>query len=121
MEAVIHECCTNYRFYLIVIKIISFKIIVLIITNKLYSLDLYLVLTHSCMVTHFWFHNIFCEFVACTDVSNCLDSGKAVLTKYGYIASEFYTDIWILVLFCIAAQVYSYIGVLKKMKRQPAY
>lgn len=58
---------------------------------------------------------------ACDDVANCLGSGAAVLDKYGYIEGEFPADLLIMVVFCAAAQVYSYLGVRKKMRKQPAY
>jgi len=60
-------------------------------------------------------------FVACVDVTNCLNSGKAVLRKYGYISSEIYSDMVILVLFSLIANILGYFSVLKKMKKQPAY
>jgi len=64
---------------------------------------------------------MFCIFVACVDVTNCLNSGKAVLRKYGYISSELYSDMVILALVCILANIFGYFRVLKKMKKQPAY
>ncbi|XP_026807078.1 protein scarlet-like isoform X2 [Rhopalosiphum maidis] len=57
----------------------------------------------------------------CVDVTNCLDSGKAVLRKYGYISSELYSDMMILALVCILTNIFGYFRVLKKMKKQPAY
>lgn len=60
-------------------------------------------------------------FVACVDVTNCLDSGKAVLRKYGYISSEIYSDMVILAIFSLIANILGYFSVLKKMKKQPAY
>lgn len=58
---------------------------------------------------------------ACNDVENCLNSGQAVLNKYGYISSALYLDLTILISFSILANVLGYIGVLRKMKKQPAY
>ncbi|KAE9544331.1 hypothetical protein AGLY_001510 [Aphis glycines] len=57
----------------------------------------------------------------CTDIANCLDNGKAVLNKYGFISSDLYFDIMTLLLFCLLANILGYFGVLKKMKIQPAY
>ncbi|XP_022162902.1 protein scarlet-like [Myzus persicae] len=57
----------------------------------------------------------------CIDVTNCLDSGKAVLRKYGYISTEIYSDMVILVIFSLIANIFGYLSVLKKMKKQPAY
>jgi len=64
---------------------------------------------------------MFCVFIACIDVTNCLDSGKAVLRKYGFISSELYSDMVILAIIGILANIMGYFSVLKKMKKQPAY
>ncbi|XP_025207194.1 protein scarlet-like [Melanaphis sacchari] len=57
----------------------------------------------------------------CTEVGNCLDTGKAVLNKYGFISSNLYFDIMMLLTFCLLANIFGYFGVLKRMKKQPAY
>ncbi|KAL5236302.1 hypothetical protein ACI65C_003712 [Semiaphis heraclei] len=57
----------------------------------------------------------------CTDVANCLDNGKAVLNKYGFVSSDLYFDITILLTFCLLANIFGYFGVLIRMKKQPAY
>ncbi|CAI6363772.1 unnamed protein product [Macrosiphum euphorbiae] len=57
----------------------------------------------------------------CTDVANCLDNGKAVLNNYGFVSSNLYFDITILLTFCLLANILGYFGVLKRMKKQPAY
>ncbi|XP_026808219.1 protein scarlet-like [Rhopalosiphum maidis] len=57
----------------------------------------------------------------CTDVANCLDNGKAVLNKYGFISSDLYFDIMTMLTFCLLANICGYFGVLKRMKKQPAY
>ncbi|XP_001942858.2 protein scarlet [Acyrthosiphon pisum] len=57
----------------------------------------------------------------CTDVANCLDNGKAVLNNYGFVSSDLYFDITILLTFCLLANILGYFGVLKRMKKQPAY
>jgi len=64
---------------------------------------------------------MFCVFIACIDVTNCLNSGKAVLRKYGFISSELYSDMVILAIIGILANIMGYYSVLKKMKKQPAY
>lgn len=64
---------------------------------------------------------MFCIFIACIDVTNCLNSGKAVLRKYGFISSELYSDMVILAIIGILANIMGYFSVLKKMKKQPAY
>lgn len=64
---------------------------------------------------------MFYVFIACIDVTNCLDSGKAVLRKYGFISSELYSDMVILAIIGILANIMGYFSVLKKMKKQPAY
>jgi len=64
---------------------------------------------------------MFYVFIACIDITNCLDSGKAVLRKYGFISSELYSDMVILAVIGILANIMGYFGVLKKMKKQPAY
>ncbi|XP_060864829.1 protein scarlet-like [Metopolophium dirhodum] len=61
------------------------------------------------------------KVLPCVDVTNCLDSGKAVLRKYGYISSEIYSDMLILVIFSLLANIFGYFNVLKKMKKPPAY
>jgi len=65
--------------------------------------------------------NLIFIFIACTDVANCLDNGKAVLNKYGFISSDLYFDIMIMVTFCLLANIFGFFGVLQKMKKQPAY
>lgn len=64
-----------------------------------------------------------CElFLACVDAnSNCLSNGKAVLDKYGFVSEEFNSNLMILFIFSIFANVLSYVGVLNRMKKQPAY
>ncbi|KAL4092517.1 hypothetical protein QTP88_027016 [Uroleucon formosanum] len=57
----------------------------------------------------------------CTDVANCLDNGKAVLNKYGFISSNLYFDITILLTFCLLGSIFGYMGVLRRMNKQPAY
>ncbi|XP_022169227.1 protein scarlet-like [Myzus persicae] len=57
----------------------------------------------------------------CTDAANCLDNGKAVLNKYGFVSSDLYFDIMILLTFCLLANIFGYFGILKRMKKQPAY
>jgi hypothetical protein len=64
---------------------------------------------------------LFLIFIACTDVANCLDNGKAVLNKYGFISSDLYFDIMTMLTFCLLANICGYFGVLKRMKKQPAY
>lgn len=64
---------------------------------------------------------LFYIFIACTDVANCLDNGKAVLNNYGFVSSNLYFDITILLTFCLLANILGYFGVLKRMKKQPAY
>ncbi|VVC40125.1 Hypothetical protein CINCED_3A015275 [Cinara cedri] len=61
------------------------------------------------------------ESIPCADPDNCLDSGTAVLNKYGYNAGEFNTDMATMVTFIVIANVASYFGVLKKTKTPPAY
>ncbi|XP_025410362.1 protein scarlet-like [Sipha flava] len=61
------------------------------------------------------------KFLPCTDVSNCLDSGEAVLNKYGYASDDFYLDLIILILFIVVGNVLGFFGVLNKLKEQPAY
>jgi len=50
-----------------------------------------------------------------------LDNGKAVLNKYGFVSSDLYFDIMTLLTFCLLANIFGYFGVLKRMKKQPAY
>eukprot|EP00102_Acyrthosiphon_pisum_P025404 XP_016662614.1 PREDICTED: protein scarlet isoform X2 [Acyrthosiphon pisum] len=57
----------------------------------------------------------------CVDVTNCLDSGKAVLRKYGFKSTELYSDMVILLIFSLLANIFGYLSALKKMKKQPAY
>ena len=64
---------------------------------------------------------LFLIFIACTDVANCLDNGKAVLNKYGFVSSDLYFDIMILLVFSLLANIFGYFGILKRMKKQPAY
>lgn len=59
--------------------------------------------------------------LACNDEENCLNNGKAVLNKYGYIKDEYNLDLTILITFCILANVVGYFGVRNKMRKQPAY
>lgn len=54
-------------------------------------------------------------------MTNCLENGKAVLNKYGYVKDELYFDLLILATFSVLANILSYFGVRKKMKKQPAY
>ncbi|XP_027845081.2 protein scarlet-like [Aphis gossypii] len=61
------------------------------------------------------------KMLPCIDVTNCLNSGKAVLRKYGFISSELYSDMVILAIIGILANIMGYFSVLKKMKKQPAY
>lgn len=63
----------------------------------------------------------FLHFSACIDATNCLDSGEAVLNNYGYASDDLYLDLTILVLFIVIANVLGFVGVLKKLKEQPAY
>jgi len=60
-------------------------------------------------------------FIACIDVANCLDNGKAVLNKYGFVGENLNFDLMLLLLFSLLANILGYIGVLKKMRKQPAY
>ncbi|XP_060853395.1 protein scarlet-like [Rhopalosiphum padi] len=53
----------------------------------------------------------------CTDVANCLDNGKAVLNKYGFISSDLCFDIMTMLTFCLLANICGYFGVLKRMKK----
>lgn len=62
-----------------------------------------------------------CITVACIDVNNCLSNGKAVLDKYGFDDEELNLNLVILFIFSIFANVLSYVGVLSRMKKQPAY
>lgn len=64
---------------------------------------------------------LFYLIIACVDPDNCLDSGQAVLNKYGYIIEEFNCDLIIMVSFSVIATVVCYFGVLTKLKKQPAY
>lgn len=59
--------------------------------------------------------------LACIDVANCLDNGKAVLDKYGFVNDDLYFDLITLLTFCVIANILSYFGVLKRMKKQPVY
>lgn len=60
-------------------------------------------------------------FLACTDVANCLNNGKSVLNKYGFVSDDLYFDLLILLAFCVVANILGYFGILKRMKKQPAY
>lgn len=68
-----------------------------------------------------WFYIFSCKFLACTDDSNCLSDGKEVLIKYGYISTELNFNLLILASIGIIANILSYFGILRKMKKQPAY
>lgn len=59
--------------------------------------------------------------LACIDAANCLDNGKAVLNKYGFVSDNLYFDIMALLTFFVIANLLSYFGVLRRMKKQPAY
>jgi len=57
----------------------------------------------------------------CIDVANCLNNGKSVLIKYGFVSDDLYFDLSTLLAFCVVANILGYFGVLKRMKKQPAY
>lgn len=63
----------------------------------------------------------FFVFIACTDIANCLNSGKEVLMKYGFVSNNLYFDLTVLLLFSVVANILGYIGILRRMKKQPAY
>jgi hypothetical protein len=50
-----------------------------------------------------------------------LDSGKAVLLKYGFVSNDMYFDLMALLIFSVLANIFGYIGILRRMKKQPAY
>lgn len=52
---------------------------------------------------------------------NCLDNGKAVLNKFGFISEDLYFDLMVLVTFSLFANIFSYFGIVQRMKKQPAY
>lgn len=60
-------------------------------------------------------------FIACIDVSNCLNNGKAVLRKYGFVSSDLTFDLIVLLIISVLAHIFGYFGILKRMKKQPAY
>lgn len=60
-------------------------------------------------------------FLACVDVDNCLDSGEAVLNKYGFKSKHIYTDLTVLLVFSFSANVLGYVGLLRRTKKRPAY
>lgn len=64
---------------------------------------------------------LFDIFLACIDIANCLDNGKAVLIKYGFISEDLNFDITILLTFFVLGNIFGYFGILKRMKKQPAY
>lgn len=59
--------------------------------------------------------------VACSNDDDCFINGEEVLYKYGYISSELCSDLFILTVFIVLSNIFSYFGVLKKMKNQPMY
>lgn len=70
----------------------------------------------QCLDSHFNF-----PFLACIDVANCLDNGKSVLFKYGFVSENFSFDLIVLLVISFLAIVFGYFGILRRMKKQPAY
>ncbi|VVC31663.1 AAA+ ATPase domain,P-loop containing nucleoside triphosphate hydrolase,ABC transporter, conserved site,ABC [Cinara cedri] len=61
-------------------------------------------------------------YIPCLDVNNdCLRDGKEVLMNYGYNSDRFYLDLIILVLFYFTLYAFGYYGLLRRIKKQPAY
>jgi len=46
---------------------------------------------------------------------------EAVLRKYGFISSEIYSDMVILVIFSLLTNILAYFSILKNIKKQPGY
>ncbi|XP_050436073.1 protein scarlet-like [Adelges cooleyi] len=57
----------------------------------------------------------------CHDVTNCLDSGKAVLLSYGFSSDHLYYDLILLIVISVFVNVLGYFGILMRIKKPPAY
>ncbi|VVC31665.1 ABC transporter-like,P-loop containing nucleoside triphosphate hydrolase,AAA+ ATPase domain,ABC [Cinara cedri] len=57
----------------------------------------------------------------CIEPANCLDSGKAVLNKFGFVSEDLYFDLMVLITFSLLGNIFSYFGIVQRMKKQPAY